>query len=183
MTAAHVHRTDRRRILVVFFSRDGHTRRIAQEVAQACDADLDEIRAPGDRSGLLGYVRCALEALLGIEPTVQRAVHMPERYGLVVIGTPIWFWNIASPVRAWITRHRGQLPAVALFCTCGGSGGAKVFADLERLIGRPAAATLVLTEAQCDDAQHLERVRRFAAACERDPAAPGTGTPVEHPAA
>jgi flavodoxin len=182
MSTAHVHRTDQRRVLVVYFSRDGHTRRIAQEIAEACHGDVDEIRAPGDRRGPLGYLRCALESLLGIEPALQRGVYRPERYGLVAIGTPIWFWNIASPVRAWVVRHRTDLPPVALFCTCGGSGAKKVFADLERLCGRHAVTTLALTEARCADEQHLAQVRRFAAACERDAVAPATGAPVERPA-
>lgn len=178
MSTAHVHRTDQRPALVVYFSRDGHTRRIAQEVARACHADLEEIRAQGDRRGLLGYVRCALEALLGIEPTLHRGTHRLGRYGLVVIGTPIWFWNIASPVRAWVARHRTELPPVALFCTCGGSGAAKVFADLGQLCGRQAVATLALTEAQCADANHTAQVRRFAADCERDVLEHATDVPL-----
>lgn len=182
MVTAHVHRTDRRHVLVVYFSRDGHTRLLAHEIAQACHADLEEIRAPGNRRGLLGYVRCALEALLGMEPALRRDRRRPERYGLVVIGTPIWFWNIASPVRAWVARHRADLPSVALFCTCGGSGAAKVFTDLGRLCGRQAVTTLALTQAQCADEHHLVQVRRFAAACERDVTAPATGVTRERPA-
>lgn len=182
MRTAQVHRTGQPRVLVVCYSRDGHTRRIAQEIARACHAEMDEIHASGERRGVLGYVRCALEALLGIEPALQRAALAPERYGLVVIGTPIWFWNIASPVRAWVVRHRAHLSAVALFCTCGGSGASNVFADLERLCGRRAVATLALTEAQCADEHHLAQVRRFAAACQRDLAAPAAGVPIERPA-
>lgn len=180
MSTVHAIYAAHQRVLVVYFSRDGHTRRIALEIAQACHADVDEIRAPGERGGLIGYLRCALEALLGIEPALQRGRHSPERYGLVVIGTPIWFWNVASPVRAWIARHRERLPSVALFCTCGGSGATKVFADLERLCGRQAVATLALTEAETASGHHVAQVRRFAAACERG--APEAGKPVARPA-
>lgn len=168
MSTAHVHRIDQQRALVVYFSRDGHTRHITQEIAQADSADLEQIRTPGNRRGLLGYVRCALQALLGIEPALHRDMRRLERYVLVIIGTPIWFWNIASPVRAWVARHRAVLPRVALFCTCGGSGAAKVFADLERLCSGRAVATLALTEGQCADVDQTAQVRRFAADCERD---------------
>jgi flavodoxin len=182
MSTVHVHRTDQRRALVVYFSRDGHTRHIAQEIAQAYSADLEQIRTLGNRRGLLGYVRCALEALLGIEPALHRDMQRLERYGLVIIGTPIWFWNIASPVRAWVARHRAELPRVALFCTYGGSGATKVFADLERLCGGRAVATLALTEGQCADEDHMAQVRRFAADCERDVSEPATRTSLARPA-
>lgn len=182
MSAAQVHRPDPARTLVAFHSRDGHTRRIAQEIAQACQADLEEIRAIGDRSGWLGYLRCAIEALLGIRPALPHGTHRPERYGLVVIGTPIWFWNVSSPVRAWIARHHSRLPHVALFCTCGGSGQGKVLADLERLVGQHAVATLALTEAQCADPHHHESVERFARACLGEAGPRAHGDAVERPA-
>jgi hypothetical protein len=41
-------------VLVVYFSRTGYTRRMAEEIARTIGADLEEIRDPTKRSGLLG---------------------------------------------------------------------------------------------------------------------------------
>ena len=73
----------------------------------------------------------------------------PAAYELVVIGTPVWFWSLASPVRSWLEKqplkHR-----VAFFCTMGGSGAGRVFATMAGLAGREPVATLALLEKELD---------------------------------
>jgi NADPH-dependent FMN reductase len=134
--------------LVVFHSRTGHTRRVAKALAERLNADLDEIVVHQRRDGPIGYVRCALEGLSGCAASVRATKHDPSRYGLVVIGTPIWFWSLSSPVRAWAqSRHLGNAK-LAFFCTMGGSGAEHAFEQLESVCGRAPQATLALSEAQ-----------------------------------
>lgn len=52
------------KIQVIYYSRSGNIRRIAQALAEALRCDLEEITEPKSRSGLLGYMRSAMEALL-----------------------------------------------------------------------------------------------------------------------
>lgn len=152
-----------KRTLVVCYSLTGHTRRIADEIAAACHADLEEIGEPRPRTGVLGYVRSVLEAALGIAVSLRPGRHAPQDYGVVVIGTPVWMWNMASPVRAWIHEHRARLPRIACFCTLGGSGSDKVLEDVARLCGQVPIARLALTEAECAAPPPHAAVQRFAA--------------------
>jgi flavodoxin len=133
-------------ILVVCYSRSGHTQKLAEEIARRTGGDLEMIRDRSNRSGLGGYLRSAAEALLHRRTWIRPARHAVKDYALVIIGTPIWFWNLASPVRAWAARHGAACRRVAFFCTCGGSGQDKVFGDLATLCGKRPRATLALTE-------------------------------------
>jgi flavodoxin len=45
-----------RKVLVVFYSKTGHTREIAQDIAKHLDADLEEITDQKKRTGLLGFI-------------------------------------------------------------------------------------------------------------------------------
>lgn len=150
-----------KRTLVVCYSLTGHTRGIAQEIAAACHADLEEIREPRARHGALGYGRSALQAALGVAVPLEPGLHAPQDYGVVVIGTPVWMWNMAPPVRAWIHAHRAKLPRIACFCTLGGSGADKVLDDIARLSGRVPIARLAMTEAQCATPAPHPDVNRF----------------------
>jgi NADPH-dependent FMN reductase len=134
--------------LVVFHSRSGHTRRVAKALAERLNADLDEIVVHRRRDGPLGYVRCALEGLGGCAASVRATRHDPSRYERVIIGTPIWFWSLSSPVRAWAQSHPLGDARLAFFCTMGGSGAEHAFEQLESVCGRAPQATLALTEAQ-----------------------------------
>lgn len=149
--------------LLVFYSRTGHTRQVAAEIAAALDCDVEELRDRVGRRGPLGYARSALEAISRFDTLLRPPEHDPARYRLVIVGTPVWFWNLSSPVRTWLRRHRGGLSRVAFFCTCGSSGGPRALAEFEALSGTNAAASLVLTEAEIAAGQHATRLAEFVA--------------------
>lgn len=134
------------RILVAYYSRGGHTELVARQIAARCHADLERIEDHTRREGVVGFLRSALESILGWRPSIARSRLNPADYDLVIVGTPVWFWNMAGPMRTWVHRHRGALKSVAVFCTHGGSGQARTMDDLERLCGCPALARLALTE-------------------------------------
>lgn len=149
------------RIVVVYFSRDGHTRRLAREIADACGAELDEITETGQRQGLWGYVRSALEAVLGLCPDLEPASNPTGPHDLVVIGTPIWVWNLSSPVRSYIETHRASLGRVAFFCTCDSSGQGKVLQEMQRLCHQAPVATLALAGRDREQGAHARVLADF----------------------
>jgi flavodoxin len=138
-----------KKTLIVFHSRSGYTRRVAQALARRMDADLEEIRIVQPMGGALGYAMCAIEAMAGLTPALRPAQHDPSAYELVVVGTPVWFWSLSSPVRSWLERHRPK-HRVAFFCTMGGSGAQRVFAAMTELARRVPAATLALRDSEID---------------------------------
>ncbi len=152
------------KILLVYFSRTGYTKSVALQIARGCNADLEAIEEIAGRDGWLGYVHSASQAMLHRNTPIRPAAHMPADYDLVVIGTPIWAWTMASPVRAYINRYRGQFRQLAFFCTCGGSGQAKVLSELAHLCGKPAQAGLALTDAEINSNKHYAAIKKFVAA-------------------
>ena len=148
------------RILLVYFSRTGRTRKIAMDIASALGCDVEELRDRVGRGGPVGYARSSLEALARLDTLLAPTLHDPADYDLVVVGTPIWFWNISSPVRTWARRHRESLRKVAFFCTCGSSGGPRALAELEAICGE-TVASLVLTDREIDSGAHAASVAAF----------------------
>jgi flavodoxin len=134
-----------KKMLVVYYSRSGFTSAVARRLARDCHADLLSIKDLKRRSGALGYLRSSLEAAMHWGSAIRK-ISLHRDYALVVIGTPIWFWNMSSPVRGFIRLHRPALKRVAFFCTYGGSGATKVLGDMEALCGHRAVATLALRD-------------------------------------
>jgi flavodoxin len=138
-----------KKALIVYHSRSGRTRRVAQALAKRLHADLDEVRIVQPMPGWLGYLMCAIESLAALAPALRPGRHRPSDYELVLIGTPVWFWNVSSPVRSWLQAHPLK-HRVAFFCTMGGSGSARAFATMAALAGKEPVATLALTEDEVD---------------------------------
>lgn len=161
-------------ILVAYYSRTGYTRTVAGELGAALGADVDPLDDGRDRGGVLGYFHCAREALQRRTIELRPTAHDPSRYGLVVLGTPVWAGNISSPLRSYVAKHKAGLKRVAFFCTQGGSGAEKVFRELAQVCGRSPVATLALNDRDIDKRAIAQQVQRFAAAIK---SAAGAGPP------
>ncbi len=152
-----------RKTLVVYYSRTGNTRKLAQAIAAELDCGVEEIIDRKDRSGVLGYLGSGKDALLKKEADLESDRHDPADYDLVVIGTPVWAWSVSVPVRTWLAQHAERLPEVAFFLTTGGTGREGTFDAMEQLCGKAPLAVLGLKAKVVRKNQHLEPVRRFVA--------------------
>jgi flavodoxin len=150
------------RILVVYYSRSGHTRQIAHEIAAALDADLEEISDPTPRSGFFGYLRSGREAWLRRRPPIADAARDPSRYDVVVVGTPIWNASLASPVRSYLYRYGYAIRSFAFFCTCGGFAIERVFRQMAVETGQAPVARLAVRERELANPARAALVARFA---------------------
>jgi len=128
-------------ILVVYYSRTGYTKKVAQDLARLLGADTEEIRDMSDRSGLFGYLKAGRDAMKERLAETAPSARKPGDYKLLVTGTPIWAWNMAPAVRAYLTLHKGELPKVAFFTTFGGSGHEKTVRLMEELSGKKTEAS------------------------------------------
>jgi flavodoxin len=150
------------RVLVVYYSRTGRTRRIAQAISTALGADLEEIGDRTDRRGTAGYVRSALEALLGASTEIERPERDVASYEVVVVGTPVWYAAVSSPVRTYLWLERDRLPQVAFFLTHGGMGSDRVLGQMSALARKQPIARLVLRAREVESGAHREKVAGFA---------------------
>lgn len=118
------------KVLVVYYSASGSTKRVAEEIAKNLDADLFEI-TPKDKytSDDLNWSdnnsRVSKEhndeSLRKVELTTTN-VNGWEEYETVLIGYPIW-WGIAAwPVDTFVTSNVFTGKTVIPFCTSVSSG-------------------------------------------------------------
>ncbi|HOB86286.1 MAG TPA: flavodoxin [Bacillota bacterium] len=149
------------RALVVYYSRTGTTRSVAEEIASCLAADLEEVKATRDRRGLWGWLVSAKEGVLGQLTSIQAPKYDPADYELLVIGTPVWGENMSSPIRTYIKSHPTRFQKVAFFCTRQGSSSGKTLKELERLWGKPPVAVLDLKEKEVKERRIKEELDRF----------------------
>jgi flavodoxin len=108
--------------LVVYYSRTGITKGIADEIAQTMNCDVEEIVDKENRSGIIGYIKSGYETTRNKLPKIEPPKHDLSNYELVIIGTPVWAGKMAVPVKTYIEQNRDKISNLACFCTCGGSG-------------------------------------------------------------
>jgi multimeric flavodoxin WrbA len=152
------------RTLVVYYTRSGHSRSVAEEIARSVGgADVEEIRDTADRRGLRGYWRSFRDGMSKRMTTLATPGRDVSGYDLVIVGGPVWVGAPSSPVRTWLRAHAGELRAVAFFLTHGGSARDKVLAALARVSGRSPVAVLSVRARELGTPEASAMISAFAA--------------------
>lgn len=128
-------------VLVVYFSAQGHTEAVSEQIAENLGADLFEIVAIDEyTSDDLNWTDSDSrvsrehddEALRDVE-LVSTTVDNWEDYDTILIGYPIW-WGIAAwPVNTFVEANDFSGKTVISFCTSSSSGlgqSGKILAEL-----------------------------------------------------
>lgn len=151
------------RNLIIYYSRSGATRAIADELATALNAETIPIEDTRPRHGAAGYMRSLMEAARGSLPAIEPVHIDASNYDLILLGTPVWAAHASSPMRRFLFDTGHALPATAYFCTYGGRGYESAFQDMQALTGTPPLATLAIRNGNVRQGHHQAQMDRFLA--------------------
>jgi flavodoxin len=151
-----------KQVLLVFYSRTGTTRVLAERIAGLCPCDVEEIRDVHERGGFFGALRSAWDGWTRRSATIQEPRLEALNYDLVVVGTPVWVGSLAAPTRRYLVDNRSRFNRVAFFCTLGGSAGGKALQEMGRVVGKTPIATLSVTQREVESNRYRDKAREFA---------------------
>ena len=149
------------KILVVFYSRTGNTRRVAEEIINSLDCDIEEIIDTKNRSGMLGYIRSGRDANSRKLTVLKDIINDPSKFDLLIIGTPIWGGHVSTPVRTYIHQNQANFKSVAFFCTAGGKSFDGAFNDMRELCGVAPIENLGVQAKEVKDGSYKSKVAEF----------------------
>lgn len=152
------------KVLIVYYSRTGTTRKVAAELAAISGWDLERVIDTRPREGLLGYLRAGLDALLERHTRLAPSRADPASYDFVVVGTPVWNGSVSTPIRTWLAEHAGRLPGLAFFATEGGRGGRRAFDKMGTIANVVPLVTLELTQREVEAGDFAPRLAPLVAA-------------------
>ena len=138
--------------LVAYYSRTNITKKLAENIANEIDADIDEITPKVNYQGKMGYARGGKHAIQEKIVDLEGLKFDPSEYDVVYVGGPIWAGKAANPVISYLKQNEGKFNNVKFFLTAGGSGFEGGFSQMEKYSKKPIK-TLALTtkEVKKDD--------------------------------
>jgi len=168
---------DPTRVLVVYYSRSGTTRKVARAIGKELDCELEAISERTPRRGVLGYLQSGLDATFHREMALVPVSTDAKDYDLVVVGTPTWNASVSTPVRAYLAANRERIRRVAFFCTYDGSGSARVLRQMEEICGKAPTMTLAVRTDEVSHDGFPVKVRTFATALHTSSSGPRRSRP------
>ena len=147
------------RTLVVYYTRTGNTRTVAESLAKGLDCDIEEIGDNKKRTGFIGSTGAYLNPRA--VTTIKDTKYNPKYYDPIILGTPIWWYTYAPAVTAYLNRFREHLKKAAFFYTCDANVNIKALWDMEKLLGMAPVATLGIESGSIRNNTFEKKVRRF----------------------
>jgi len=145
--------------LVVYYSHTGRTRAVAEMIAAAVSGELEQIAEIGVvRKGFMGFLRAGRGAMRKEKSEIEPPKKRPADYDLIVVGTPVWGWNLVPAVRRYLSTVDLAGKSVGFFCTMGTNGDARTFASMRELA--PASRVLgelAVTQSESRDKEALKK--------------------------
>ena len=123
--------------LVAYFSASGVTKRAAEVLAKAAEADLHEIKpavsyTDADLNWMNKKSRSSVEmADPSFRPEIANKVENMDQYDTVFVGFPIWWYVAPTIINTFLEQYDFSGKKIILFATSGGSGFGKTVAALK----------------------------------------------------
>lgn len=123
------------KILIVYYSHSGNTKKIAEIIQEVTKGTLYEINllVPYPDSYSEVTVQAKKEIQSGFLPEIERSHLELSEYNTILVGTPNWWSTFAPPVTTFLHDEDLTDKTVAVFCTHGGGGTGHIQQDLVKL--------------------------------------------------
>ena len=122
------------RQLVLYYSENGSTKAVAEELQKQLGADIEAIEVVEPYSGDFQATieRCNKDRESGQTPALKALKSNIADYDTIFLGYPIWFGTYAMPIATLVKEQDFEGKVIIPFCTFGSGGLNTSTADLEK---------------------------------------------------
>ena len=132
--------------LVIYYSRSKITKKLAENIANNINADIEELKPDVNYQGKLGYGRAIKDAVSSKIVELDELKFNPEDYDVVYIGGPVWASKAANPLISYLKQNENKFKNLKFFLTAGSSGFESAFKQLEEFSKKPLKTLAVTTK-------------------------------------
>ena len=123
--------------LVAYFSASGTTKKAAEMIASAADADMYEIMpkqpySKADLNWMDKKSRTSVEMSdKKFRPEISDTDVSVDQYDEIILGFPIWWYVAPTIINTFLEKYDFTGKKIVLFATSGGSGFGKTVQELQ----------------------------------------------------
>ena len=152
------------KILIVYYSLEGNTKFIAEQLKEKLNADLLELKPVKayPARGAMKFVAGGFAATVSAAPKLQPYTCNLKDYDFIILGSPVWNSRITPPLNTFLKNENLRGKAVAMYACHGGGGAEKLFVSTEEKVGK-LAARAAFTEPLSNKEEACRQAEEFGA--------------------
>lgn len=130
------------KVLVVYYSKTGNTKTVAEHIQKQTSADILEIEPQSDYPQVYDELtaQAKKEIADGYHPALKNTKADLSQYQVIFVGSPCWWSTIAPPVATFLAENDFAGKKVVPFMTHGGSGLGHSVEDIQKLLPQAEVA-------------------------------------------
>lgn len=148
-------------ILVVYYTRTGNTKKVAEEIAEELNADIERIIDTTKRSGIIGWLRSGYHASREKLTKIKGIEKDPSNYEIIILGTPTWAGKLTPALRTYIKRYRDQFNKLAYFITLKGRSGDELIQSIGEFCKKDPITTMQVIEKEIKESRYKTKMDEF----------------------
>jgi len=148
--------------LIVYYSKTGNTKKVAEELSQELGAEIEEIIDKKNRKGLINWFRSGRDSMKKVGTEIGEMTKNPEDYDLVILGSPVWGRNMVPAVRTYLEKNKEKIKKYALFVTSGNTDVSKVVPSFREITRSGPFAQVGFNASEMKDQKlHAGKISEF----------------------
>jgi flavodoxin len=145
------------KILVVYYSRQGHTGKVAKQIAKKLNADIEAVIDLKDRKHIINWVKSDFDEEKHKPTEIKPLKYNSSDFDLTIIGTPNWD-GVTPAIWAYLNKYKFK--KVAYFVTFG-AAAENTLVYMEKLTGKKPIATLEIQDRQIKIGEDKRLIKEF----------------------
>jgi len=125
---------NKNKALVIYYSRTGNTRIVAETLQESLSADLQEIKDLKDRSGIRGFISGMIDVKKNPITAIDPKTVDLSRYRLIFICSPVWGMKLAPAITTFLDTADFADKKIVLAAVASGRMKSSTFEQCGRLI-------------------------------------------------
>lgn len=127
--------SEKKKVLVVYYSHSGNTKEVANQIKEATGADIFEVvpekAYPTEYQAVVDQAK--KEIAEGHKPAIKGKVKNIEQYDVIFVGSPCWWSTMAPPVATFLSEYDLSGKTIVPFMTHEGSRMGRTVDDVKKL--------------------------------------------------
>ena len=124
------------KVAIIYFSLDGNTRYVAEQMAEQLNADIIPLKPLKDypTGKFSKFFWGGKSAVFAEKPELEKYDFNADAYDLIILGTPVWAGTFTPPLRTFISGNDLRGKKVALFACNSGGDAEECFSKITKLL-------------------------------------------------
>jgi flavodoxin len=147
-------------VLVVFYTRNGYSEKIAHDAATILNARIDEIKDEKKYKGCSGFIKSRFNAYFDKTTEIEYEID-PSEFISVIIVSPVWSKKMPPAIRTYIMKNIDKMKNYGFIINCNDDIDKRVFRNFRFLL-KESIAEYGVNNAEIDSEFYYKYLEDFA---------------------